>query len=244
MGPAAPSSVASPAPIPLAVFDGISGAAVAATGPSSGIPAAPTEFTATGYLTRDTLIPKDGHVALWPLTVDAAYVHAVVYDGGVQHLFRWDKPTLGITSGVWPPALAEIASTGTVTLSESTAPDIEVLVDSSDPHLVDHLGWASCAVGGQARYVISHCRVVLNSAAVSRSPIVTHELGHCLGLNHSSRPFDMMSPTQTTVGSFTEDERVLLTMMYRWRRPGNGEPDDDRALAATSNGSFVLSVVD
>jgi hypothetical protein len=226
---------AGPAPIAVTALDGVTGMPVAGTGPIRGLPGDSVEFAAPGYLTRGTLLPRDGRVFLWPLTVSEAYVRAIVYEtwsfAGTQRLFRWPKAALTITPGVWAPAVAEIASTGVVTLSDSAEPDIEVRIDPSDPALGNFSAFTRCTVVG---FAIDRCEVVTRDARLANSSLLTHELGHCLGLGHSPRAGDLMRPPGVGIDGFSSHERVLLTMMYAHRRPGNAPPDDDRALGLST----------
>jgi Matrixin len=241
---ALPSASPTPAGFRLQALDGVTGAPLSATLPSSVAAGEGVELSVPGYLTRRTLAPSDGRLFLWPTTVDEAYVRAIVYESwsfaGTQRLFRWPRRGLGISAVVPAFARAEIESTGAVTLSDAATPDIDVVVDPGDPDVQGFLGFTRCNTVG---FAISHCRVVLRSDAVLLSAVITHELGHCLGLGHSARRIDVMSPAQSVNTRFTSDERVLITMMYDRRRPGNAPPDDDQSLAS-SDRNFVLAIRD
>ncbi len=246
---AAPTTPATPTPPPgglaILALDGITGGPVAATGPASGAAGANLELSAPGYLLRRTTVPADGRIFLWPATVDEAYVRRIVYEtwsfSGVQRLYRWSRTALTITPGVPAASIAEIASTGAISLTDSaSAPDIEVRVDPSDPDLVGYLGFTRCNTRG---YAIDHCKVVLRDQGVLRSTVTTHELGHCLGLGHSARPEDLMNPA-ARIAALTADERVLVAMMYVRRRPGNAPPDDDQSLGPADASRRVLMIRD
>lgn len=245
-GPASPSTpTAAPASVALVTLDGITGRPVAAAGPASGLPGASLELAAPGYLVRRTFVPTDGQIFLWPLSVDEAYVRRIVYEtwsfSGVQRLYRWNRTALTITPGVPDASIAAIVSTGTVTLTaSSTAADIEIRIDPNHPDLVGHSGFTRCTTFG---YAIDHCTVVLRDSGVLQSRVTTHELGHCLGLGHSARAEDLMNPS-VRAAEPTSDERVLLTMMYGRRRPGNAPPDDDQSLGSAATTRRTLMVRD
>lgn len=57
--------------------------------------------------------------------------------------------------------------------------------------------------------------------------VMTHELGHSLGLYHSERTFDMMYPFTNREPQFSGEERLLINLA-KLRRGGNRFPDTDR----------------
>ena len=62
--------------------------------------------------------------------------------------------------------------------------------------------------------------------------LATHELGHAMGLGHSSSAADVMNATRIQTLEPSARERLLLALMYQ-RLPGNRFPDNDRS-ATTS----------
>ena len=64
--------------------------------------------------------------------------------------------------------------------------------------------------------------------------VMTHELGHSLGLYHSDRTFDMMYPFTNREPQFSGEERLLINLT-KLRRGGNRFPDSDRDRVATAS---------
>ena len=225
----------------VSVVDGVTGAAVA----GAAVPAAPGQAVtvqAPGYLRRDTLVPRDGVIALWPVTVDEAYVRTIVYSdpGSRNRLLRWPGTSVPVARDL--PAEAAPAVQPWISFEPSDVPALTIAVDPADPNWArlapDSLGFALVEVADSDAHIVS-ARLVFRSAAALRQPgNLVHEVGHSLGLQHSARLIDLMYPSDArAVTTFSADERTLLTMMYRHRRAGQVAPDDDRGLGQAASGS-------
>ena len=238
-----PDANATPGPgsraeLPLHVLDGLHGFAVNTyDGPVRAMPNTKAQFDAQGYLRRDTLVPHDGVIWLWPITVSETYTLDIVYRSDDPILHRWPEARSMITVGerATDEVIAEIASTRTVQMVRSSLPsvDIAITVDPAETCGEEVPNLLGCTYTYSAGGSITRARIVLTASDVGDA-VLLHELGHALGLGHSPRPEDLMYP-MTHRGqrrTFGEDERALLTMMYEWRRPGNATPDDDSRLIA------------
>ncbi|HUG54938.1 MAG TPA: matrixin family metalloprotease [Vicinamibacteria bacterium] len=219
---------------PTQVLDGITGAPV----PGEPLEAAPGDrvrVQRAGYLRRDTIVPSDRTITLWPMTVDEAFVRTLVYGevGAGHRLHRWATDTVPVARDF--PAEVIEAVRPWVDLVPSDQPRMTIVVDPGDPLFAqftpDTIGVAFREIAPADARIVS-VRLVFRSADAVRLPgSLLHEVGHGLGLSHSPRRQDLMFPsTARTTTVFSADERVLLSMMYDRRRPGQVAPDDDQAL--------------
>ena len=241
-------SPAEPVPAPTAppvvnvtLLDGVTGASLAGMPSPVG---APLDVQRAGYLPRLTLVPRDGAVFLWPITVDQAWSLTLVYHefSPARRLVRWTRAELTISPEFPQAALDEINSTGAVRLRYGTPADIDSRVDPQRLPTATANAAASITFTGDT---ITHATILLrDEGRLQNVRTARHELGHALGFGHSSRHDDLMWPVNDGGGSFTHDERVLLVMMYGHRRPGNAAPDNDVALGAASGAVRTIMVVD
>jgi len=235
-------------PVPIRATNGISGVPVAADGPAAALAGAEVRLTALGYLPRETTVPADGRITFWPVTVSEDFVRAVVYTGqtGPRRLIRWDRTTASIGPLAPDRAIADFNALGLgVQLVRAPAgerPDIDVAVDPNDPVFIEGARGLTTGSLSPAGAIVS-ARIVVTDASLLDSPVMLHEIGHALGLFHSSRTTDIMYETPVA-STFSVDERVLLAMMYRHRRPGTTFPDNDTHLGAASAAPRRFTIVD
>ncbi len=80
-------------------------------------------------------------------------------------------------------------------------------------------------------YIITSSMIVFKDIEYAKGTITLHELGHTLGLFHTSSYRDVMCglvrPWAGRANEFTPRERLLINLMLT-RRPGNLFPDNDR----------------
>jgi Matrixin len=114
---------------------------------------------------------------------------------------------------------------------------IEASVDPADAVCQDRvLGYALLSyqsgeiIGGKMIY----CRIEKTDAA-----LISHELGHTTGLNHSSDSRDLMYPFITGVERLTRAESLSLNMLFE-RPAGNRFQDNDRDASAAASGTRTI----
>lgn len=86
-------------------------------------------------------------------------------------------------------------------------------------------------------------RVVFATLTAARDArFLAHELGHALGLQHSTVPTDMMfyACGEGSPFAFTANERRTIKLLLQ-RPPGNRFPDDDRSAGVETGAGTVLS---
>jgi hypothetical protein len=249
--PSTPTTTPTPPAVPV-VRDGMTDQVVAAqVDPPAPRIGTRISVTAAGYLTREQLFEVPD-IFLWP--GESGYIHDLAYwefsDGSFRTL-RWNEPftiTLDEDLANDPAIIAkaqEVAAEASrhIGLPVSVGPGgaVTVGIDASleDDHAV---GKATVSSRGGAittvRIVFWRRFEIAGGPRANYPNTFLHEMGHAIGLGHSPRNTDVMTPADgpgSRQATYQPGEASCLHMSYAHRRPGNFFPDRDPALAAASS---------
>ncbi|HET6899632.1 MAG TPA: hypothetical protein VFK70_14850 [Vicinamibacteria bacterium] len=255
--PSTPTAPATPAPTPtpvLTVADGWTHAAV--TGEAN--PPAPSvgarlSVRAPGYLFREQLF-TGSPVYLWPEEED--YVDALVYQeftDGSFRMVRWPAPftiTLDGDLASNEPIVAKVREVAGE-IKRATGLDLSVgpggacviALNSNITGTENAVGLAELSYQGpnivRAQVTFTNRGEITGGGGSEYRNTLLHEMGHVMGLLHSLRDDDVMTPGQgpgTRVAQYQPHEAATLHLMYAHRTAGNRRPDKDTALGATAAG--------
>jgi len=206
--------------------------------------------TAPGFLTRDQLL-EAADIFLWP--GESGYIKEVAYTeftDGTFRTIRWNEPfTISLDPEIAnDPAIVaraeQVAAEASrhIGFAVRVGPGgaVTVGVDESLEEK-DAVGQATVSYRGAtivgARVVFWRGFEIAGGAQAQYSNTFLHEMGHVIGLGHSPRVTDVMTPgggPGTRQSAYQPGEVSCLHMSYAHRRPGNFFPDRDPALAAAS----------
>ena len=110
------------------LVDGVSGAAIAGAAVSAR-PGDSVTVERTGYIRRDTIVPRDNVISLWPVTVDESFVRTLVYSESAlrNRLVRWPGTTITVPRD-FPSDISDTLRPW-VTLVPSDTPAVTIVID-------------------------------------------------------------------------------------------------------------------
>ena len=266
--PSGPSATLRPTPIPTpvaeapSVIDGWTDQPVTAEAtPTTVLPGHGVVVRAPGYLAREQIYTREP-VALWPADVD--YVRELVYgwwefSDGVSRMVRWTEPFTITLEGplAEDEAVLEKALDVARELTRRTGLPISVGPGGAcrlklDRTVLDRnaVAAATLSVRGAsitgATVTFAYRDEILGGFDATYQNTLLHEMGHVIGLAHSLKIHDVMTPGRgagTYLQEFHSREATVLHMMYFHREPGNSPPDRDPQLGMVSLAPPLIAVI-
>ena len=233
-------------------------------------PDGPIELHADGYLVRETELSSEATVTLWPTRPDYPddYVRTLLYkeaastrdagstasDGPMMRV-TGATVTLALAPSLWADAAVRGAhERAAAVLNEATEGRVRFVAGTSTAGAVVFRASVdpSATAAGALTYrdlqrsAVVGGRIVYASLSAARSErFVAHELGHVLGLQHSSRAADLMyfRAAEEAAAAFSPHERLSIRLLLQ-RNAGNRYPDNDRATVGASSARTVSVVTD
>ena len=251
-----PVVVATPTPPPASIVpvmrNGFSDEVVSAeVNPAAPARGSRISVTAPGFLVREQIF--DGTpIFLWP--GDLPYVQELAYHefmDGSMRTTRWAAPFTMTLDGELAddPVLVAKAQEVAAELTRVSGLPVSVgpggaVVLTIDPSVLDEdaiaiANWTfrgSTIISGRVRF--ARRSEIAGGPRADWPNTLLHEMGHIMGLSHSSSDRDVMTPGAgpgTKVSQFQPNEAACLRVMYAHRAPGNFLPDRDPALGAANN---------
>lgn len=229
-------------------------------------------LVALEYLTLVT--SKTGKILLWPNDADlpVAFTQSLAYSNSsssMNKMIRFDisvrRVGLILNSVLRRPDIqariehvVQVINTAQSSVryvldDYSADVIINIRFDANDPELMSNRAYAAVArVSYSSRGIITQGAIIFPSADHAEfvgwfETVLTHEIGHTLGLSHSpSGASGMMSPALINAGTdFTSQEKLILKMMYG-RLPGTqlrGETEYEGLVQSSADEMFEKTIV-
>lgn len=235
-------------------------------------PAPQMDITAAGFLTRATLVRSgETRITLWPSTsttgLDETFMATTAYSvstcpatNAPSSVLRRAALAVAVVPVVMGPGIRDNAAARTAhetaisrlnaatggmpryELAASEGASLSVAADvepdasgcSSSSAVTSILAANGTVVSAR----INYC----NGSASRDANLILHELGHTLGLYHSSSSSDAMFCTGARPNEFSARERLLLRLA-RQRRAGTRWPDNDRQASTTLSAALTTEVI-